>query len=637
MGRRRRAPGRTDRRDELNRTVIPLACRPELLLSPLPGGEPDRYALKDLRTGDCYTLGGHEYFLLGRLDGGQTAADLCRAFREEFGEGLTEGELHEFVELARARGFLEPVAPEAAPLTGCDAGPPGDPGGAAGPDVPCRYDEVPYASRPFPQTHPDHLATVATLFGMRPPPVERCRVLELGCAAGGNLIPLAVTLPRGHFIGIDLSGRQIDDGRRVVRALGLRNIELRRLSILDVGDGLGQFDYIICHGVFSWVPAPVRDKILAVCAERLAPNGVAFVSYNTYPGWHLPGVVRAMMRFHADRFAEPAVRVRQARAVLEFLAGATPAENDGYGGGLHRELQLLRKVPDHYLFHEYLAEVNTPVYFHEFNALAEGHGLQYLGEAAFLEMLTDHLAPGVANTLRLLAPDLVQAEQYMDFLRNRRFRQTLLCHRGVSLDRAPAPERLERLYVASAFRPVSAHPDLGPGAAEEFRSPRGLPVTTGEPLVKAALLHLAEAWPAAVPFRDLPAAALARLGRHAGPGPSADTPHSRALLAALLKCAAPGAVEFRLTPPRLVVEVSERPRATALARFQAAAGVPVVSLRHQVVTLDALDRRVLRHLDGSRDRGQLLRALTDSTGPGLSAEALEQCLGRLARDALLEG
>jgi methyltransferase-like protein len=344
-----------------------------------------------------------------------------------------------------------------------------------------------------------------------------------------------------------------------------------------------------------------------------------------------------MMRFHADRFAEPAVRVRQARAVLEFLAAATPLERDGSGGGLHKELDLLRKVPDYYLFHEYLAEENTPVYFHEFHARAAGHGLQYLGEAAVLEMLTDHLAPGVAQTLRLLAPDLVQTEQYLDFLRNRRFRQTLLCHKGVSLDRAPAPERLESLFVASGFRPASAAPDLGPGVIEEFRSPRGLPVTSGDPVVKAALLHLAEAWPDAVPFRELPAAARARLGRGAGPGPSADAPHSRVLPTSLLKCAAPGAVEFRVTRPRLVTNVSERPRATALARFQAAAGVPVVSLRHQVVPLDALDRRVLRHLDGSRDRGQLLRALAGPTGPGPSAESLEECLGRLARHALLDG
>src|SRR5262249_34675400 len=159
--------------------------------------------------------------------------------------------------------------------------------------------------------------------------------------------------------------------------------------------------------------------------------GVAYVSYNTYPGWCLPEAVRAMMRLHADRFAEPTVRVRQARALLELFARAAPAENDAYGSALRKELELLRGGPDHYLYHEYLAEVNTPVYFHEFIAHAGSWGLQYLGEAAFREMLTEHFPPDVGQTLRLLAPDLVQTEQYMDFLRNRRFRQTLLCHKGV--------------------------------------------------------------------------------------------------------------------------------------------------------------------------------------------------------------
>lgn len=251
-------------------------------------------------------------------------------------------------------------------------------------------------------------------------------------------------------------------------------------------------------------------------------------------------------------------------------------------------------------------------------------------------MLTDHLAPGVAKTLRLLAPDVVQTEQYLDFLRNRRFRQTLLCHRDVALDRAPAPECLQDLYVASTFRPVSAEPDLRAGAVEEFRSARGLPVTSSDPLVKAALLHLADAWPAAVPFRDLPAAALARLGRDAAPSPAADADHARLLLASLLKCAAPDVVEFRVTPSRLVVDVSKRPRANALARFQAAAGATVASLRHQVVTLDALERRVLPHLDGRHDLSQLRHALAASD-PELSAAALQQCLRKLARHGLLEG
>src|SRR5439155_909713 len=67
------------------------------------------------------------------------------------------------------------------------------------------YDEVPYESRAFTETHPDRLATVATLFGLKPPPVEKCRVLELGCADGTNLIPMAIGLPEGTFVGVDLS------------------------------------------------------------------------------------------------------------------------------------------------------------------------------------------------------------------------------------------------------------------------------------------------------------------------------------------------------------------------------------------------------------------------------------------------
>ena len=69
------------------------------------------------------------------------------------------------------------------------------------------YDAVPYESKSFPQTHPDRLATLGRLFGMNPAPVTHSRVLELGCAGGGNLIPMAFHLPENDFLGIDLSHR----------------------------------------------------------------------------------------------------------------------------------------------------------------------------------------------------------------------------------------------------------------------------------------------------------------------------------------------------------------------------------------------------------------------------------------------
>jgi cyclopropane fatty-acyl-phospholipid synthase-like methyltransferase len=135
------------------------------------------------------------------------------------------------------------------------------------------YDLVPYDNFPSAQTHPDRMATVAILWGLEPPAVDRCRILEIGCAAGGNLIPMAVGLPQSSFFGIDLSARQIADGQRVVTELGLKNIELKQIDILDVSPEWGEFDYIICHGIYSWVPATVQDKILDICQQNLSPNG----------------------------------------------------------------------------------------------------------------------------------------------------------------------------------------------------------------------------------------------------------------------------------------------------------------------------------------------------------------------------
>ncbi len=164
------------------------------------------------------------------------------------------------------------------------------------------YDRVLYPSYTHPQTHPDRLATLATLNGLQPAPAATSRILELACGQGGNLIPLAVSYPQSHCVGIDLSQRQIELGQQVVDSLGLKNIELRTQSILDFPADSEPFDYIIAHGVYSWVPEAVRSQILKICREHLAPQGVAIVSYNTFPGWHQRRMIRDMMLFHTKRF-----------------------------------------------------------------------------------------------------------------------------------------------------------------------------------------------------------------------------------------------------------------------------------------------------------------------------------------------
>jgi len=291
------------------------------------------------------------------------------------------------------------------------------------------YDEFPYESYAFPLTHPERLATIAALFGMQSPPVATARVLELGCGTGGNLTPMASSIPDATFTGYDLSGVQVQQARDLIRALGLRNITVDQRNILDVGGGPEKYDYIICHGVFSWVPENVQEKILSICRDALGANGVALVSYNTYPGWHMRESIRGMMRYHARQFDDTRVQVTQSRALLDFLVKSVAAENSPYGMYLAGELKLLASTADSYIAHEHLERWNTPAYFYQFIERAARHDLQYLGEAEFGTMVVKNFAAPVATALSRGIRDVVRMEQYMDFIRNRMFRSTLLCHR----------------------------------------------------------------------------------------------------------------------------------------------------------------------------------------------------------------
>jgi methyltransferase-like protein/2-polyprenyl-3-methyl-5-hydroxy-6-metoxy-1,4-benzoquinol methylase len=473
---------------------------------------------------------------------------------------------------------------------------------------PNSYDEVPYPSGPISSTHPDRLATVATLFGMRPPAPDRCRFLELGCADAGNLLALAEWLPGSEFVGIDLSARHVEAGQRAVAELGLRNVTLRQMSILDVGPALGTFDYIACHGVYSWVPPPVQEKVLAVCRGQLAPDGVAYVSYNTYPGWHARGMVREMMRYHTRGDSDPPTCTARARDLLAFLIGSVPEGKAVYGQFLKEELERIKPCKDSYVFHEHLEEVNEPVYFHEFAQRAARHGLQYLAEADVRSMLPQRFGPEVAGTLDRLGDDVIGREQYLDFLNNRMFRQTLLCHREVSLLRQLRPEQIAAFDIASRARPVAPVPDVQSDKVEEFRGPSGVIASTGHAVSKMAFVHLAETWPASVPFDTLQATARARLAGDAVVVQDAAAYARDTLLLSqnLLQAFTAGVVDLRVHSPRLDTEPGERPRAGALARRQARDGDRVTNARQELVQLDPLSRHLLRGLDGTRDRPALV-------------------------------
>ncbi len=277
-----------------------------------------------------------------------------------------------------------------------------------------------------------------------------------------------------------------------------------RQSILDFDAGSETYDYILCHGVYSWVPPEVQDRILTICRKHLHPDGVAFVSYNTLPGWHMRGMIRDMMLFHGRRFSDLREQVAQARALLDFLVASVKIEQNPYGQFLRSELEFLRNQPDAYLFHDHLEEHNSPIYFHQFVERATAHGLRFLADVELSTMEFSHFPPEVGKVLQRLTTDLVQLEQYIDFLRNRTFSQSLLCHVRHEPNYRVQPDKVKSLFVGSPVKPTSPNPDLHSSVVVRFDAQSGAYATSSHPIVKAALTVLAEEWPQGLPFAKLP-------------------------------------------------------------------------------------------------------------------------------------
>ncbi len=498
------------------------------------------------------------------------------------------------------------------------------------------YDEVAYPSFAFAQTHPDRLGAIATILGMAPAPVERCRVLELGCGPGTNLVPMAFSLPGSRFVGVDLAANQIEAGARTAAVLGLTNIRLLPLNIMQIGPEFGEFDYIIAHGVYSWVPPEVREKIFSIMRENLAPQGVGYVSYNAFPGGHLRLMVREILLHHVRGITDPSERVREAVALARHITDWRNPEDSGRDL-LRAEFERILGYEPGHLYHDDLADYNVPVYFRDFMDQASRHSLQYLGEADYHEMFGPPDTGTGASGARIPPDsDRVEFEQYLDFLRCRRFRQTLLCHDGIVLDRTTPPPRLNGLYVASPLRAESAAPDFTPGKGERFLGPKGSQIETDFPAAKAALVALAQVYPASLGFGELlkRSRALAAAGRTNGD----DWPSHIAeeLGRMLLRLYQVNAVELYAGCSRFTTELSERPEASRLVREQLKTDRVVISQLHRRVEIpDERLGRLLQLADGTRDIATLHRDLTVAAGAEVKLESMVQNLRNGASVALM--
>jgi ubiquinone/menaquinone biosynthesis C-methylase UbiE len=457
------------------------------------------------------------------------------------------------------------------------------------------YDQLRYNNLPNFQTHPSRLWVLAKLAGLDPAPVETCKVLELGTSEAANIIGMAVTLPRAKFTGVDLAQEPLARGQRRIDHLGLHNVRLLRMNLLEIDESLGQFDYILAHGIYGWTPAAVGEKILEIAHRCLTLDGMAFVSYNTHPSGHIRRLVRDMMLYHVARFENPAERVEHARAFLKVLALGRP-EPEAFDAAAAGYARTLLEHTDSALFHDDLAPVYEPVYFHEFMARAAAHTLQYVGEVTGLDVPRNLRPEAVTAVREMAAGDRIAEQQYFDYLRMRGFRRSLLCHQDRSLVAEWAASRIVGCYATTA-----ANEDQG-GA---FSGADNVRMTTTHPVPIEYMRRLIQSRPLSLPV----------------------APDHAHVALELFKA---GIIELHGTSGR-AASAGERPCASPLVLHQAAHGEsPVTTLWHRALEIEGEDaRRMLTLLDGTRDREALCEAME------CSRERLDTELRMLGRLGML--
>lgn len=294
------------------------------------------------------------------------------------------------------------------------------------------YSELGYKSMPFPYTTPATLEAYAALVGVSAPNPKNARVLELGATYGGNIISQALFNPDATFVGIELSQEQVEKGNEVIANAGLTNVSLIQSDIASIGSEIGAFDYIIAHGVYSWVDDGVKEALLRLINEHLAEDGIAYISYNTYPGWHTMDEVRQLMMFsNRDKTQFNHKEKVLHGKTIGSIVGSQILKYDNLKERNSKFLGALRSVmqkDEYYVGHDHLEPNNDPVYFYQFNDHLGAHNLAYLCDADLTLSMVRSFDADIADTLdKLAVNDHVAQEQYLDFMLDTTFRKSIIC------------------------------------------------------------------------------------------------------------------------------------------------------------------------------------------------------------------
>ena len=487
------------------------------------------------------------------------------------------------------------------------------------------YEQVHYHGVVIPNTAPNHLAFCSLWqHGPRPNPQHFCLV-ELGCGDGANLLPLAFYDPESTFIGIDHSRAGLEWACEGARFLGLENVHFVLKDVRDLEPTeFAPCDYVIAHGLYSWVPEDAREAILNFCRQSLTQSGLAYISYNAQPGWATRRLVReTLLRSRSVQEAAVEDKADRAIEVAAHLLEVLPSRDYAFAVLLAEELERVRDGKPFYVFHEYLAEVNEGFWLRDFVERARRNGLDYVVDAQSCRW-EGHVPAELRSALAKRDLDPIEQEEAADLLGNRYFRASILCRADASRASTSHRELLEEVHIATCLRAESDPFHLREGEVERFFRPGGPEITLDASITKAAVVLLAVQWPRGILLEALYRQASKLLAAH---GCEVPTGARSQLSDELMTLFEAGQIDLRLREPAYHTEVPNYPQAHALARFEAEHRDALTTPYHLPLPFEPQALALVRTLDGSQSRVELRQAF--------GKELVDQTLEILGRWGLL--
>jgi SAM-dependent methyltransferase len=469
------------------------------------------------------------------------------------------------------------------------------------------YDAIPYPRYVFPQTAPDNLAVLSTLHGLEPAQVSRCRYLELGCGNGTNIAAFASRYPDSTFVGIDLAETHISSAKQMADELDLKNVEFISADLMNIDPAsLGQFDFVVAHGLFSWVPDDVRERVLELMRQCVKTSGVGYISYNALPGCYLRKIGWDLLRFGTRKIENPKEKIQAALSIADFVAREIPEDSP------HRSIyqlmtaELASRRPENIL-HDDLSELNRPFYFFEFAELLEAHGLKFLCEADPRSNGDGKLSAPARDELDRISSGPIEREQFVDFLDFASFRQCVISHAGAQVSGALSADRLKELFCEWSLRPELADTPRGSDSTVTFRF-EDTSVETDHPLTAYILSAMSRTSPLPIGIGNSINDFYSEMQRAELNGVS-----ERQTLDFLLDLYRSGFVRLFTQQPPIDCKSVNKPRVHGFARWQAMNGLDTFTtlLGENIAFGNDIVRLLVILLDGTRDRQSVTNEVLD--------------------------